>query len=181
MEFERITFAISSKPLKNIAKRAKHKVVATLLSQLGLRKHATLFSLIGNSMVELYVPACVANVVRDGLTSAKLTPSSRNPWETPSFLAEKDYTPAIVNRLALLHCRARFVKLREAILLGASEEQARMVTERADSFSRRGQQQAPNSLNVNAFIPEPTPVEAEVMEVDTSADDAAVEISESLQ
>jgi hypothetical protein len=116
--------------------------------------------LIGNSLIEIYVPATKNRIAEDRIAGKNLKVRQHNPWEKPAFMHNLN-TEAIVNRLAGLYNRAHLVKLREAILEGASEQQAALVMERVQMLQKnRNTGAAVKSVNeifATSRIPNVTP------------------------
>ena len=138
-EFDRVQFRINSSVLSKYTGKEKFSVARLILKKIGLdrqgqsrRKYVEL-SLIGNSVIEIYVPRGELETVRAAVRNAGLIVLESHPNHVPSFgkLSQDQANEAMISRLASLYKRASFIRLKECIVRGLDDETAEKIKRKA--------------------------------------------------
>jgi hypothetical protein len=119
LSFARIQIKImDTRPMKK-AKNAKEKnaVINAALKQIGIRDDTILFSMIGNSVVELYIKANKEEEVLTKLNEKNIEVERQvNPMSVPTFATLKE--EKLVSRLGWLYYHSKLINLKNCILEG---------------------------------------------------------------
>jgi hypothetical protein len=121
--------------LRRKSRSERSTYLKQLFKTLGIEKNVVSFSLIGLSVVELYVPTSTLEETRSKLNSrgAQIT-ESFDRLNPPPYLDRPDkFKEALTHRLAVLLLRSRFLNLNHAILSGIPED---IATEAYDRVAR---------------------------------------------
>lgn len=145
IEFVKIQFVVpNTKSIKQLKPYARREWVQRALKFLGVRKETFEHSLIGCSIVEIYVPAEEASAVKAKLadrgvelvTNGKLCPE--NHKQSPEKIEK-----AIISRLATLLNRAKLVRLKACILRDFPENVKQAALKKAADWVKSLQPAAP--------------------------------------
>ena len=136
LEFAKIYVKVGNPRSLKQAKTAReaNQIVSKAIASLGVKKDVFLYSKIGNSMIELYVPADKRTQVAGQIKwSGGVIDNNFDAREVPVYGKQ---TPEqvgnhMVKRLAYLYRRARLVNLKKCILDGYREEVKVAVREAA--------------------------------------------------
>jgi hypothetical protein len=136
VEFERIHFKTGSSRLLKNARSAREAdaTIHEMCRVAGVKKDVFLHSKIGNSIVELYVPALKKQDVVDELNcTGFVVVEDFNPAVVPDYGRQtlEQVRGLVVKRLAFLYRRGRLVNLKKCILRGYSEDIQAAVLEAA--------------------------------------------------
>jgi hypothetical protein len=102
--------------------KQKNALVQAMLRELGIKSRCSLFSLIGNSKLELYIPVQHQQEVFAALEKAELEYTEDvDVLFVPAYAKVKDVVERVVDRVSFLMLRATTVKLRAKILEGIPE------------------------------------------------------------
>ncbi len=130
MTFERSHLKVAAQPFIGLSPFQKRNTVKEILKNIGIRKEVVLFSMMGNSLIEIYYPSIAKNRVLDLIRFAKMELAEVNPWKPAQLGGQdqfKDRATQMLFRMARLYGLARFKKLKETILMGATSEQHRLT------------------------------------------------------
>jgi ribosomal protein L20A (L18A) len=123
MEFTRLYFTLpNGTALKDLQYIEKIKVLEQVLKRIGIKRKVALYSIIGRSLVEIYVPNVQQPFVEELLEQHDLTKVEWTPWKQSPFNQQVDNREATFRRLNGLMRRARFGNLRKAIIHDAPED-----------------------------------------------------------
>lgn len=167
LEFSKLHLTITdSRPLKRCKNaREVNALLRKLLIHIGIANQVLLFSKIGNSILEIYVPT---KDLRDivGKIEAKeiqLNPGY-NPTEVPAHVVEDEAIERMeakaIKRVAFLYCRAWLKKLKECIFDGFDESfRTKVLQEIANSRQQQNQVPKTNMNDAAALIKPARPME----------------------
>jgi hypothetical protein len=147
LEFDRVAFRVNSNIFKKYKNKDKFYIARMLVKTMGLgatRDRRSLYfdlSLIGNSVVELYVPRPQLEEVKRIIVEKNLQLIDDDRRRLPDFtrVSKEKVKEAMTTRLALLYRRATLVKLKECILKDLPEEEQRTIVEKSKSAANLGQ------------------------------------------
>jgi hypothetical protein len=139
VEFDRVSFRVQSGIFSKYKAGDRFFIARMLLKQLGLgggpdsrRKYFDL-SLIGNSVIEIYVPRPELVQVQKILRDHNLSVIEEGPLFSPDFgtASSEKIRDAVVSRLSGLYRRASLMRLKECILRDLPEELKQAIREKA--------------------------------------------------
>lgn len=124
VEFERIHVQIYDRKelLKCSSAAEKTQVINSVVQKIGLADKVAAKSLIGNSLLELYVPKHLKDDIKVSLKEKNISLTNFIPEEIPSYAKTSDCSSKIINRLSYLYRKSRFTNLKECILRGYSDK-----------------------------------------------------------
>ena len=149
LEFVRLHIEIyDTRSIKRAKKEMQvAKLVWTLLKMIGIARWTLEYSLIGNSILEIYVKANNLNSVKETLAEKEMNLIEEFDIATkPTHAQTDDYKSLLVKRIKFLYGRARLVNLRKCILGGLPEEIVKEVTG-TDLEDQEGSQQDDHTVS----------------------------------
>ena len=141
VEFDRVRFKINSSIFSKYKGREKYYIARQLLKTIGLgskRNEKSKYfdlSLVGNSIIELYVPRPGRDSVIDILRARNLEIISAGMLDLPehSRISQETARNYLVSRLSVLYKRASLIRLKECILRGVPEDLQQMIVNKANT------------------------------------------------
>lgn len=125
----------SNRELSRCPKAQKNSMVRKILKQLGIHRKVALFSLMGSSALEVYVPGRQLELVTSVLKGKGLTyEKDCAVLHVPTYGKQADVNAKVVCRLSYLYRRSTTQNLRLAILQGLPEALQQQVVDRARSL-----------------------------------------------
>jgi hypothetical protein len=151
--------------LKKMSRSDRTRYMNSLFKTIGIEKNVVSFSLIGLSVVELYVPVVTQEETKSKLKNfhAEVTVNFDRINPPPYLRNPEKFKEALTHRLTLLTLRSRFVNLNRAILEGIPNEIVDEVYRRHAKYKSLSQSK---SLTNSKMHEDPDPVE---MVMDTDA------------
>jgi hypothetical protein len=114
-------------------KNARSKCIHNFLEATQLRPFVTMYSAIGNGILQLYIPKAVEDKVKDKIAELSLQTTMFSTNVVPSYAS--DYNrDTLTTRLAFLYHRAKFQALKECILEDLTANQIKQVKEVAANY-----------------------------------------------
>jgi hypothetical protein len=134
-EFSRLHFNTPRANYKNLnSSKEVTQAIRGALKSAGIASKVPLFSKIGDSVLELYVPKCEVENVTQIMESKKVKQLTNfDLLATPkiSTVPQKAMENMLVKRLTFLYRIAKFQKLKECILAGVPEELRQTIKDQA--------------------------------------------------
>lgn len=153
VEFEKIHIKINdNRALKRCRNmRESNELIRNALVYLGVKKSVTRFSKIGNSILELYVPAALKQDVVEQLALKNTTLVRFNPKEIPVYCKAETCKERTANRLySLISRKGTFMNLKKSILSGHFADVIDMVEAKIAARDIIGPENPANFLCGNA-------------------------------
>jgi hypothetical protein len=134
LEFARIHVKVDAREMRRARDRnCLDRTVKEIYRHAGVpQRDVFLHSTIGNSIVELYVPALARDYIAGSLKMKGVpVEDSFDPTQVPTYgrITQEEAKDFIVRRLAFLYRRARLVRLKACVLSGFNEEICEAVKE----------------------------------------------------
>jgi hypothetical protein len=123
MKFERIHLVLeNARMLKGKSTAVRNRITKCLLKYLGIKNKVTLWSLIGNSIVELYVPEASIDTVLENIELKDGT-ALRNPdiWIKPDYMEWDKFEKSTLARVNWQTKQSKYINLTECIRQGMPE------------------------------------------------------------
>ena len=174
-EFTKIYIPVTDNTkLKNCRnKEETESIMNQLLQQLGIRRQVTAISKIGNSLLELYVPDANKPTVDKVLTELQVKMISNvdvNSQPSYAKISKEVFEQKVVNRLAYLYNRYKWVNFRKTVLHGVDpticlKVRALVATKenaKKERLAREAAQKLEETVNViseDVDVVQPTPDE----------------------
>jgi hypothetical protein len=134
-EFSKVSFSISNKRVfKGFTYAQKKNTLLKIIHQYGLNQKVVRISLVGDSILELYVISEEKETVTARMQSNGWTQVEFNPEDLPSFSSNKDeiaQKEALINRIAFLYAGTTLQNLKKLFIADLSESAKEGVLNRA--------------------------------------------------
>jgi hypothetical protein len=111
----------------------------------------TLFSMVGHSVLQLYVPVVTLDKIKEIIAKHQLQETTFATNEVPSYASDL-HSSVLLDRLAYLYGRARFRALKECILTDLTPSQRQRVLEIAEQSEPKNKQDKDNRTITNMTI-----------------------------
>jgi hypothetical protein len=137
-EFSKVSFSISNKRVfKGFTYAQKKNTLQKIIHQYGLNQKVVRISLVGDSILELYVISEEKEIVTARMQSNGWTQVEFNPEDLPSFSSNKDemaQRAALINRIAFLYAGTTLQNLKKVLTEDLSESTKEGVINRANEI-----------------------------------------------
>jgi hypothetical protein len=154
IKFHKIHIQVGdTRPLK-AAKSAREaaQVIKNALKFLNINSLVYLFSKIGNSTIEIYVPEHNAAQVKQALIDQQVEISVKDPFSYPEYVQDKETAKKRqITRLAHLHAFAPLQNLKSTILEGIPDEIQREIQLESSKIQQKANRTP--TTNVTALFP----------------------------
>lgn len=110
-----------NRELRKHDKQAKAEYLKAAIEGLGIKKHIAMYSRIGNSILEIYLPTANLSKVTDILSKKHIKLIDYDPKIIPSFATKKEVVNITIKRLQFLLTKARAINLKNCIKDGHCE------------------------------------------------------------
>jgi hypothetical protein len=127
-EFDRIHIIIeNTRALKGKSNEIRAEILASLLKFFGIKNKVVLWSLIGNAVLEIYVPSLTTNTVMERIQIKGAT-AILNPdiWAVPEFMDATKFIEATMNRVKWQSKKSNFLNLTKCIRQGLVENEPKI-------------------------------------------------------
>ena len=137
-EFSKVSFSISNKRVfKGFTYAQKKNTLQKIIHQYGLNQKVVRISLVGDSILELYVIREEEEIVTARMQSNGWSQAQFNPEDLPSFSSNKDeiaQKTALINRIAFLYAGTTLQNLKKVLIEDLSESAREGVLNRANEI-----------------------------------------------
>jgi hypothetical protein len=130
MQFERIHLLLENgRILKGKSTATRNRTIKSLLKYMGIKNKVVLWSLVGNSFVEIYVAVASVNTVLENIELRGGT-ALQNPdiWMTPVFMDATKFEKATFARINWQTKQSRFINLTNCIRQGMPDDIPSLTT-----------------------------------------------------
>ena len=151
-------------------------LITKLLKAIKINRQVTASSKIGNSLLELYIPDAVLPSVRKTLTELKITIIADIDVNTVPVFAKVSpevVKQKVINRLAYLYGRYKFINFRKCVLSGISPEMTTSVLALVHEKEQAKAARLAETLEAVVFNDQPET--DHTMDIDISDDEVAPE------
>ena len=144
MTFGRLYLTIhDNRPMKPRGRNGKRAYAKEALKQLKIWKDVALFSLIGDSIIEVYIATARIQEVESQLAQDPrevLLPHFDRLAKPPFLKNEEKFSHNLTTRIAILYSRAKWQNLKDSVLEGIPDVMVQKIRSLVDEWSKQGKQ-----------------------------------------